>query len=315
MSVAMRDAFGARLTELGAERSDLVVLDADVSSSTKSGLFGKSFPDRFFNCGVAEANMVDVAAGFATCGYHPVVNAFAIFLALKSTDQIRNVLCYNTLPVVIAGAYGGLSDSFDGASHQSITDLAIMRAMPNMQVIVPADAAQAQQALDYALNQHQPVYIRLNRNALPDLPPVADFPEKRLQMLRPGRDITLAAQGITVAMALEAAELLAAEGIQAEVIASPFLKPFDEEGLCASVRRTGRLVTIEEHSIIGGLASTCSEALIHHDISCSFAAIGIQDRFTETGPYDELLAAYGLSAAAIAARARRVCRGEEGGEA
>lgn len=307
MSVAMRDAFGARLAELGAERPDLVVLDADVSSSTKSGLFGRAFPDRFFNCGVAEANMVDVAAGLATCGFHPVVNAFAIFLALKSTDQIRNVLCYNSLPVVIAGAYGGLSDSFDGASHQSITDIAIMRAMPNMQVIVPADAAQAQQALDYALDQHQPVYIRLNRNALPDLPPVADFSSKQIQTLKSGNDITIAAQGITVAMAIEAAELLACKGIDAEILAIPFLKPFDEEGLCASVGRTGRLITMEEHSVIGGLASACSEALTSHRVSCGFSAIGIQDRFTETGPYDELLAAYGLSAASIADHALELC--------
>jgi transketolase len=148
MSVAMRDAFGAKLAELGKTNDKIVVLDADVSSSTKSAIFGKAFPDRFFNVGVAEANLVGVAAGLATAGYHPVVNAFAIFLALKSTDQIRNVFCYNHLPIVIAGAYGGLSDSFDGASHQSITDIAIMRAMPNMEVIVPADSRQAELALE-----------------------------------------------------------------------------------------------------------------------------------------------------------------------
>ncbi|NLV83377.1 MAG: 1-deoxy-D-xylulose-5-phosphate synthase, partial [Spirochaetales bacterium] len=140
MSIAMRESFGKKLVELGKTNPKLVVLDADVSSSTKSILFGKAYPERFFNCGVAEANMVDVAAGLATCGYHPVVNAFAIFIALKTGDQVRNVLCYNNLNVVLAGAYAGLSDSFDGASHQSITDIAIMRALPNMQVIVPGDA-------------------------------------------------------------------------------------------------------------------------------------------------------------------------------
>ncbi|MFA7119271.1 MAG: 1-deoxy-D-xylulose-5-phosphate synthase, partial [Sphaerochaetaceae bacterium] len=175
MSLTMRDAFGGKLLELGATHPELVVLDADVSSSTKSVMFGKKYPDRFFNCGVAEGNMVGVAAGLATCGYHPVVNAFAIFLALKGTDQLRNDVCYNKLPVVIAGAYGGLSDSFDGASHQSIIDIAIMRALPNMQVIVPADATQAEQSLEYALTQDGPVYIRLNRNSMPDLPVETNF--------------------------------------------------------------------------------------------------------------------------------------------
>jgi len=179
MSVAMRDAFGAKLAELGKTNDKLVVLDADVSSSTKSGLFGKAFPHRFYNVGVAEANLVGVAAGLAASGYHPVANAFAIFLALKSMDQVRNVLCYNNLPVVLAGAYGGLSDSFDGASHQSISDIALMRVMPNMEVIVPADSRQAELALEYALQHDGPVYIRLNRNPMPELPEPADFGAKK----------------------------------------------------------------------------------------------------------------------------------------
>ena len=171
MSIAMRDAFGRHLEKLGETHPELVVLDADVSSSCKIqnrylNAFAKKYPDRFFNVGVAEGNLAGVAAGLATCGYHPVINAFAIFLSLKSTDQIRNDICYNNLPVIIAGAYGGLSDSFDGASHQAIEDIAIMRAFPSMEVIVPSDAHQAELALEYALTRKNPVYIRLNRNEM-----------------------------------------------------------------------------------------------------------------------------------------------------
>jgi transketolase len=307
MSVAMRDAFGMKLAELGKTLPKLVVLDADVSSSTKSGIFAKAFPSRFFNCGVAEANMVDVAAGLATCGYHPVVNAFALFLALKGTDQIRNVLCYNHLPVVIAGAYGGLSDSFDGASHQSITDIAIMRAMPNMEVIVPADSRQAEQALEYALEQDGPVYIRLNRNAMPELPESVDFASKKVIRLKEGKDLTIAANGITTSMAMEAAKMLAAEGIDAEILTVPFVKPLDADGLADSVRKTGKLLTVEEHSVVGGFAGACTEALARKGLAFTFDAIGIEDCFTETGPYDTLLAKYGLSAENIATRATHIC--------
>lgn len=305
MSLAMRDAFGKKLVELGETHPELVVLDADVSSSTKSALFGKAYPDRFFNCGVAEANMVDIAAGLATCGYHPVVNAFSIFLALKGTDQIRNVLCYNNLPVVIAGAYGGLSDSFDGASHQAICDIAIMRALPNMQVIVPADAAQAEKALEYALKQDGPVFIRLNRNAIPDLPSCGQI---GTVCSHAGEDITIAANGITASFANEAATLLEKEGIKAEVLSVPFVKPLDLESLEASVLKTGRLLCVEEHVLMGGFASAVSEAFMKSGIPCKFDAIGLDDTFGETGPYEELLAKYGISPENIALRARQLCK-------
>jgi transketolase len=304
MSLAMREAFGKKLAELGATHPELVVLDADVSSSTKSALFGKAYPDRFFNCGVAEGNMVDIAAGFATCGYHPVVNAFSIFLALKGTDQIRNVLCYNELPVVIAGAYGGLSDSFDGASHQSVCDIAIMRALPNMQVIVPSDAAQAEKALEYALTQKGPVFIRLNRNAMPDLPEAEKF---GTVCSHSGTDVTIAANGITASYANEAAKLLASQGIQAEVLSVPFVKPLDVESLKKSVAKTGKLLCVEEHVLMGGFSSAVSEAFMKEGISCKFDAIGLEDTFGETGPYEELLAKYGISAENIAFRAKGLC--------
>ena len=306
MSMAMREAFGKKLAELGGKDNRIVVLDADVSSSTKSGIFGKQFPDRFFNCGVAEANMVGVAAGLATAGYRPVVNAFAIFLALKGTDQIRNVLCYNSLPVVIAGAYGGLSDSFDGASHQSITDLAIMRALPNMEVIVPCDANMAQSALEYALVQDHPVYIRLNRNAVPDVGVPFSASERKGVVVRQGKDVTLAANGITLAATLDAAKLLKEEGIDAEVLAMPFVKPFDVATLEKSVGKTGALVSIEEHTVVGGFGSACLEALATTRIAYRYRAVGVEDTFTETGPYDELLEKYGICGTNIHMKAKEI---------
>ena len=315
MKVAMRDAFALKCAEFGKTNPRLVVLDADVSSSTKSGYFAKNFPDRFFNCGVAEANMAGVAAGLAAAGLHPVINAFAIFLALKCTDQIRNDFCYNSLQVVLAGAYGGLSDSFDGASHQSITDIAIMRAMPNMEVIVPADNRQACQALEYALTRQNPVYIRLNRNDVPDLPydiASADAVKKPALKgsikLRNGYGLTIAANGITAAMCLEAAELLAKDGIDAEVLSVPFVKPCGGKGLSESVKKTGCLLTVEEHNVAGGFGSACLEKLMREGLSFNWDCVGIEDTFTETGPYSELLAAYGLSGKAIAGRAKKLFR-------
>ncbi|MBU1078946.1 MAG: 1-deoxy-D-xylulose-5-phosphate synthase [Spirochaetes bacterium] len=302
MGETMRDAFGKRLAALGGEMPGLVVLDADVSSSTKSSYFAKAYPDRFFNVGVAEANMVDVAAGLATAGYRPVVNAFAIFLALKGTDQIRNVLAYNSLPVVLAGAYGGLSDSYDGASHQSITDIAIMRAIPGVRVLVPGDAADAARALDYALACDGPVYIRLSRNDNPGLPardPAVGVEAART--LRAGSDLTIAASGLCVSMALEAAEQLSARGVSAEVLDFASVKPLDAAALVDSVARTGRLVTAEEHSVIGGLAGACAEALAVEGIPYRLGRVGVADCFTESGPYDVILRQYGISASDIVA--------------
>lgn len=303
MSVAMRDAFGNKLLELGATHPELVVLDADVSSSTKSKLFGAKYPDRFFNVGVAEPNMADVANGLATCGYHPVVNAFAIFLSLKSTDQIRNVSAYNDLPVVFAGAYGGLSDSFDGASHQAIEDIAIFRSIPGMQVIVPSDARQAELALEYALAQKGPVYIRLNRNAMPDLPEPKNFAGADAVLLKEGKDITIAANGITASFAVKAADLLKAQGIDAEVLSVPFVKPLSMDVLGKSIRKTGKLLTVEEHVFEGGFGSAVCEKMMLSDLRPKFDAVYVKG-FAESGPYVDLLAKYGISTDNIAERAK-----------
>jgi transketolase len=296
----MRDAYGKKLADLGGTHSDLVVLDADVSASSKSSYFAKAFPDRFFNCGVAEANLAGVAAGLATAGFHPVINAFAIFIALKSTDQIRHDFCYNNLPVIIAGAYGGLSDSFDGASHQSVADIGILRSLPNMEVIVPGDNRQVEDALEYAAARKGPVYIRLSRNEVPELPAVPGFAAKTPLRLKEGTDLTIAATGLAAQWSLDAAELLEKEGIKAEVFSVPFVKPLDGTSLEASLRKTGRLVTVEEHSVVGGFGSACLETLAVSGVRFSYLPIGIQDTFGDTGPYAELLAAYGLSPKAIA---------------
>jgi transketolase len=305
MSDTMRDAFGKKLAEAGATNKKLVVLDADVSGSSKSSYFAKAFPDRFYNCGVAEGNMAGVAAGLAAAGFHPVINAFAIFAALKCTDQLRHDFCYNHLPLVIGGAYGGLSDSFDGASHQSIADIAILRALPNMEVVVPADSAQAALALDYALKQNGPVYIRLNRNALPEIAETKGFAERDAVLLKPGRDVTIAANGITAHAAQEAAALLAKDGIDAEVFSAPWVKPFGVRAIAASVKKTGRLVTVEEHNILGGFGSAALEALAAGGVNFAYRAIGVEDTFGDTGGYDELLDKYGLSAPKIAASVKQ----------
>ncbi|GMO56254.1 MAG: transketolase family protein [Treponemataceae bacterium] len=301
MSVAMRDAFGSKLAELGNTNKKIVVLDADVSSSTKSANFAKAFPDRFFNCGVAEGNMVGVAAGLASAGFHPAVNTFAIFLVLKGLDQIRHDFCYNHLPLVIAGSYGGFSDSFDGASHQIIEDIAIMRALPNMEVLVPGDAKQAEAALDYAFTRTHPVYIRLCRNAVDELPGTVDFAAHTPLLLRQGKDVTIAATGIMAGRALAAADLLKARGVDAEVFSVPCIKPMDASLIASSLAKTKKLVTVEEHSIMGGFGSALLENLAAAGgVSFSYTPVGVNDRFGDTGPYDALLSAYGLDAEGIA---------------
>ncbi|MBR1937904.1 MAG: 1-deoxy-D-xylulose-5-phosphate synthase [Spirochaetales bacterium] len=307
MSTQMREAFGKHLAELGKTHPELVVLDADVSASTKSAIFGKAFPDRFFNVGVAEGNLAGIAAGLATAGYRPVINSFAIFLELKSIDQIRHDMCYNNLPVIIAGAYGGFSDSFDGASHQAIEDISIFRAIPNMEVIVPSDAHQAELALDYALTRNNPVYIRLNRNAMPDIDTDTEafFQGKAVKCIE-GKDITIAATGITASMACDAAKILEKEGISAEVFSCPFVKPIDSATIFESAKKTGALITVEEAVLIGGFSSALAEEAFRAGFSCKVKTIGLDNCFGETGPYIPLLAKYGLSAENIASEARKL---------
>jgi transketolase len=293
--ISMRQSFGDKLLELAETHPELVVLDADVSTSTQTIHFGKKYPERFFNVGVAEANMVDIAGGLATCGLRPVASAFAIFLALKATDQIRNNICYNNLPVILVGGYAGLSDSFDGASHQSITDIAIMRAMPNMRVIVPADGPEFSRLLEEAIQLDGPTYFRICRNESPIISDqYAPAELGKIQVLQEGTDITIAACGITVAMALDAAAQLYDKGISAEVLNVSSIKPLDTEMLVKSANKTKHIITIEEHSIIGGLGGAVSECLMQN-CPIKMEMIGLNDVFAETGPYDDLLSKYGIS--------------------
>jgi len=304
--IAMRDAFGKALLELAVEIPQMVVLDADVSSSTQTIHFGKKYPERFFNVGVAEANMVDIAGGMATCGLHPVVSTFAIFLTLKATDQIRNVLCYNNLPVTLIGGYAGLSDSFDGASHQSLTDLAVMRAMPNMKVLVPADAVEMKQALRLAMEEEGPVYIRASRNPTPLIfENQAVMEMGKARKIRDGKDLTIAVCGVPTFMAMEAAEKLESKGIAVDLLNISTLKPLDEEAIIESVSKTGKMLTIEEHSVIGGLGNAVADVLAKSGCG-QMDFVGIRDEFTETGPYMELLAKYGISVNAITEKATQL---------
>jgi transketolase len=309
--VAMRDAFGEALLSLAPEFPELVVLDADVSTSTRTAAFGKRHPNRFFNVGVAEANMVDIAAGMATCGLRPVVNTFALFLTLKAADQVRNIVCYNKLPVILAGNYAGLSDSYDGASHQSILDLAIMRAMPNLTVVVPADGVELRQALTAALRHNGPVYIRICRNPTPVL--FADAPPLeigKIRKLKDGRDLTIAVCGVPTSMAIEAADRLAQRGVTVDLLEVSTIKPIDAEALAKSARKTGKVLTVEEHTIHGGLGSAVAEVLSQH-APARMGMIGIQDTFAESGDYNALLRKYGISVERIESEAMRLLTPEQ----
>jgi transketolase len=308
--VAMRDAFGEALLALATEFPEMVVLDADVSTSTRTAAFGKRHPDRFFNVGVAEANMVDIAAGMATCGLRPVVNTFALFLTLKAADQVRNIVCYNKLPVILAGNYAGLSDSYDGASHQSILDLAIMRAMPNLTVVVPADGVELRQALTAALRHDGPVYIRICRNPTPVL--FADAPPLeigKIRKLKNGNDLTIAVCGVPTSMAIEAADRLAQRGVAVDLLEVSTIKPIDAEALAVSARKTGKVLTVEEHTIHGGLGSAVAEVLSQR-APARMGMIGIQDTFAESGDYHALLRKYGISVERIESEAMRLLNPE-----
>ena len=309
--VAMRDTFSEALLVLATDFPEMVVLDADVSTSTRTAAFGQHHPDRFFNVGVAEANMVDIAAGLATCGLRPVVNTFALFMTLKGADQVRNIVCYNKLPVILAGNYAGLSDSYDGASHQSILDVAIMRAMPNMTVVVPADGVELRQALTAALRRDGPTYIRICRNPTPVL--FADAPPLeigKILKLKNGNDLTIAVCGVPTSMAIEATDRLAQRGVSVDLLEVSTIKPIDAEALAVSARKTGKVLTVEEHTIHGGLGSAVAEVLSQR-APARMGLIGIEDKFTESGAYDALLRKYGISVERIESEAMRLLTPEQ----
>ncbi len=311
--ISMRVTYGRALVELGRTHPDVVVLSADVANSDHSYMFGDAYPDRFFNVGIAEQSLVDVAAGLAFSGKVPFANTFAFLFATRALEMVRSHLCYGGANVKLMGAYGGLSDSFDGPTHHSITDIAIMRALPNMTIVVPSDPTTLTRLLPQVADWPGPVFVRLNRNEVPILygDGCAPMLGKAISA-RTGSDVTLIGAGVMVSRCLEAAEALSAEGIQARVLDMHTIKPLDEGTVLAAARETGALVTAEEHSIVGGLGGAVAE-LVADRYPVPVKRVGLADRFAETGPYTELLDRYGMavadivaaSRAAIAARDRR----------
>lgn len=303
---ATREAFGATLIQLAKEgRDDIVALDADLAASTTTAKFGVAYPDRFFDVGIAEQNMLGTAAGLAAGGKTPFTGSFAVFGTGRAYDQIRNSICYADLSVKVCPTHAGVTVGPDGGSHQMIEDIALMRVLPNMRVIVPADYRAAAAAIRIAAETPGPVYVRLGRAALPDVyDDGAAFELGRAYVLRAGDDVTIAACGVMVEQAMAAAELLAAEGISAEVIDVMSIKPLDSVTLLASASKTGAVVTCEEHSIFGGLGSAVAEVLVEN-LPVPMERVGMRDVFGTSGDPAELMRHFHLTAEDIADAARR----------
>ena len=305
MPKQIREVYGSVLAELGETNENIVVLDADLSGSTKSAIFGKAHPERFFNMGIAEQNMVATAAGMAACGKIPFVNTFTVFLTSLGLLSARDQICYANLNVKFGGAYCGMSDALDGASHHATEDIAFMRALPNMKVIAPADAAAARWATKYAVENYGPMYLRLSREVYPDLyTEDTRFELGKGATLRDGTDVTIIAVGMNVQMALAAAEKLAAEGISARVIDMHTIKPLDTELVLKAAKETGAIVTSEEANVMGGLGAAVSEFL-SETYPIPVVRHGVNDEFGRSGKAPLVLDAYGINADGIAAKAKQ----------
>ena len=298
--IATRESYGNALAECGADFPNLVVLDADLAGATKTGVFQKAFPDRHVDCGIAECNMTGIAAGLATCGKIPFISSFAMFAAGRNFEQVRNSIGYPHLNVKIGATHAGITVGEDGATHQCNEDVALMRTVPGMTVVVPSDDVEAKAAVRAAIEFEGPVYLRFGRAAVPVINDREDYKFElgKGVLLREGKDVTIIASGITVASALEAAEKLEADGISAEVINIHTIKPLDEELVVASAKKTGKVVTAEEHSVIGGLGSAVCDCLCE---KCPIPVlkIGMQDVFGESGPAGALVEKYGLDGKGI----------------
>ena len=303
---SMRDALAEALLELGERDRRIVVVGADTSVSIKTSLFGDKFPDRFFNVGIAEANMVGIAAGLALAGKIPYVSTYSAFVPGKCLDQIRNAIAYQKLNVKIVSSHGGLTVGPDGASHQTVEDVAAMRAVPNLKVVVPADGPSARALITEAAKIPGPFYIRLARPNVPTVhQSLSDVNIGKAKVLKEGSDLTIVACGIMVNEAIEAAEALVKERISAEVIDSHTLKPLDSQTIVKSARKTGHLVTAEEANIIGGLGGAVAETLSENHPT-KMLRVGIRDTYGESGEHVELLAKYGIDAAAIVRKVKSV---------
>ena len=298
--IATRESYGNALTALGREHDNLVVLDADLAEATKTGIFKKEFPQRHIDCGIAEANMIGIAAGLASCGKVPFCSSFAMFAAGRTFEQIRNSVGYPHLNVKIGATHAGISVGEDGATHQCNEDIALMRTIPGMTIINPSDDIEAKAAVKAAYEMEGPVYLRFGRLAVPVINDREDyhFEIGKGVVLQEGTDLTIIATGLEVNEAMEAAKLLAQDGIRAEVINMHTIKPLDAELVARSAAKTGKVVTVEEHSIIGGLGSAVAEVLAEKQLA-KLLRIGVEDRFGESGPAVKLLEKYGLDAAGI----------------
>ncbi len=293
--IATRESYGQTLVELGAENKDIVVLDADLAGATKTAMFKKAYPDRFFDCGIAEGNMMSIAGGLAACGKIPFASSFAMFATGRAFEQVRNTIGYPHLNVKICASHAGITVGEDGASHQCLEDIALMRTIPGMVVMNPADDVEARAAVRAAAAYDGPVYIRLGRSAVPVIndPATYKFEWGKGIQIKEGSDITIIATGLMVDSAIKAAEKLEADGVKADVIDMHTIKPIDEDIILKSAKKTGKVFTVEEHSVIGGLGSAVCEVL-SEKYPCKVKRIGIYDVFGESGSAADLLKAYKL---------------------
>ncbi len=307
--IATRESYGNALVELGAEHDNLIVLDADLAAATKTGVFKKAYPDRHIDCGIAECNMMGIAAGLSTTGIVPFASTFAMFAAGRAFEQVRNSIGYPHLNVKIGATHAGISVGEDGATHQCNEDIALMRTIPGMVILNPADDVEAKACVKAAYEYNGPVYLRFGRLAVPV---INDRPEYKFELgkgvvLREGKDVTIVATGLCVSSALEAAEKLAADGIDAKIINIHTIKPLDEELIVAAAKETGKVVTVEEHSVIGGLGSAVCDALAEK-CPVPVKKIGVQDVFGESGPAAALLAKYKLDGEGVYEQVKEFCK-------
>lgn len=304
--MATRDAYGEALKELGKINKDIVVLDADLSGSTKTAVFKNEYPERFFNVGIAEQSLMGTAAGLAAVGKIPFASTFAMFATGRAFEIIRNSICYPKLNVKIAATHAGLTVGEDGATHQSVEDLSLMRSVPNMTVLCPADAVEAKKSVIKASQYEGPVYIRLGRSKVPVIfNEDYDFEIGKGVEIKAGEDITIIATGIMVSKALEASEVLEKEGISARVINISTIKPIDEDIIIKAAKETKKIVTVEEHNIIGGLGSAVAEVIVENN-PVLMKRVGVEDTFGESGTADDVLQKYGLTVENIVNNAREL---------
>ena len=305
--VATRDAYGQTLVALGNERTDIVVMDADLAAATKTGMFKKAHPERFINTGIAEGNMISIAAGLAASGKTVFASSFAMFAAGRAFEQIRNSVAYPHLNVKIAATHGGISVGEDGATHQCCEDLGVMRTIPGMVILNPADGPEAAAAVRAAADYDGPVYLRFGRLAVPVFNEEnVDFTIGKGKVMREGTDVTVIATGLEVAEAMAAADTLAAEGISARVVNMATIKPIDKEIILQAAAETGAIVTAEEHNVIGGLGSAVAEVLCESGKPVPMLRVGVEDTFGRSGPALELLDLYGLTAPHIVEKVKAV---------